>query len=76
MSVFEYIQTYTPRKPTVKQAINAKIKVLKELCVVDNKNADTIRKQLQRAIDAHPNMDYEHVLDQVAHTLIAKKLNT
>ena len=74
MEVFEAIRHYTPDKPSVKQAINAKMKVLREFCVVDKKNEDSIRKYLQAAVDANPNHDYEHVLDRAAQVLIKQKL--
>ena len=64
---------YVYRKPSVKEAINAKMKVLREFCIVDRTNENEIRKQLQDAIDAHPEKDYELVLDTVARTLINRK---
>lgn len=62
------------RKPTVKEAIAAKMKVLREFCIMNDRNKDQIQKMLQDAIDAQPDKDYELVLDRVAHTLISQKL--
>ena len=61
------------RKLTVDEAVAEKMKVLEELCVVTNSNKNKIRKQLENAIAANPDKDYEHILDRVAHTLIAKR---
>ena len=74
MQVVQRIYPGNMYKPTVKQAINTKLKILREFYIVDDKNEEEIRKQLSDAIKAHPNTDYEHVLDQVAHRLIAEKL--
>ena len=65
---------YEYRKPTVKEAVAAKMKVLQEFYIVTDHNRDTIQKQLEDAIAAQPNRDYELVLDQVAHMLISQKL--
>lgn len=62
------------RRPTVKEAIRAKMKVPREFYVVDQHNEREIKALLQDAVKAEPDKDYEHVLDRVAHTLIAKKL--
>ena len=61
-------------KPTVKNAINEKMKVLREFCIVDKKNEAEVRAKLEAAIEAEPNSDYEMVLDRVAHKMIAEKL--
>ncbi len=63
------------KKPTVKQAINAKMKVLREFGVVNKENARDIKRRLQREVDAHPNRDYEVVLDQVAQPMIMEYLD-
>lgn len=62
-------------KPTPKQAVNEKMRVLREFYVIDNKNADEVKAMLEGAIRESPNRDYEIVLDQVARKLISNKLN-
>ena len=75
MNVIEHVGGYyTPDKPSVKEAINAKMKVLREFYVVDDSNEREIRGELKAAVNAHPGRDYELVLDQVAHTMIMEKL--
>ena len=64
---------YVYRKPSVKEALNEKMKVIKELYIVDKNNEQEIREQLQAEINAHPEKDYEQVLDTVARTLIDSK---
>lgn len=78
MNVIEHTDSrwYAPRKPSVKEAINAKMKVLREFYIVDKDNEDEIRNQLEAAIKAHPDEDYERVLDRVAHTMIERKLDS
>jgi hypothetical protein len=75
MQVVKRVRYYEDRKPTVKEAINAKMKVLREFYVVDESNDREIRAELKAAVDAHPGRDYELVLDQVAHRMIAEKLS-
>lgn len=62
-------------QPTKKQAVRAKLKVLREFGVVDDDNEYSIKEQLNDAIAANPNRDYEIVLDQVAQKMIMKKLS-
>jgi hypothetical protein len=76
MNVFETIRHYTPQKPSVKEAVDAKMKVLREFYIVDKTNEFEIRTMLHGAIQAQPNKDYELVLDRVAHKLIEEKLNS
>lgn len=75
MSVEHTISGYLPRKPSVEEAIDAKMKVLEEFYVVTNENRDEIRRVLKSHIAAHPNRDYELALDQIAHKLIKMKLD-
>lgn len=75
MNAFEVIDTFTPRRPSVKQAINQKMRVLREFCVVDKDNEDSIRTYLKAAVDANLKYDYEHVLDRAAQVLIKQKLD-
>lgn len=61
-------------QPTKKQAVRAKLKVLRDFGVVDDDNEYSIKEQLNDAIKANPYRDYEIVLDQVAQEMIMKKL--
>lgn len=63
------------QRHTVKQAIAAKMRVLRDFYIVDDNNESKIKQQLVDAINNTPNKDYEIILDQVAHKLIADKLN-
>lgn len=74
MQITQRIYPVGERKPTVKEAVAAKMKVLKEFYVVNRLNKTEIEEQLWAAIKAHPESDYEVVLDQVSHKLIAEKL--
>ena len=75
MSVEWAYGSYVPRKPTVKEAISAKMKVLEELCVVNNENRNEIRMELESQVSSQPSRDYELVLDQIAHKLIKQKFD-
>lgn len=66
---------YVPVERTLDQAIQEKIKVLKEFYVVDNRNEETIKQQLIDAVNAEPNKNFDIVIDRVAHTLIQRKLS-
>ena len=63
---------YEPRR-TAEQAVEEKMRVLKDFYVVDQNNADDIRRRLKLAIADEPNTDFDIVLDRVAKTLIAKR---
>lgn len=74
MQITQRIYPVGERKPTVKQAVAEKMKVLKEFCIVNRLNKDEIEAALWAAIKVHPESDYEVVLDQAAHKMIAEKL--
>ena len=76
MPNIEYYRMGDPRKPSVKQAVAAKMKVLREFYIVDAENAKEIQLQLYAEVNANPGRDYELVLDSAAKKLIEKKLNT
>lgn len=65
---------YVPVKRDPNKAIDDKMKVLREFCVVDRRNEQQIEQMLIDAINANPERDYEIVLDQVARALIKKRL--
>lgn len=62
-------------KQTVKQVIDEKMKILREFYVMDDDNQEDIKQKLQDAVDAHPDKDYERILERVTHTMIMEKLN-
>ena len=66
---------HTSHNMTPKQAVKAKMTVLKEFCVVNAKNESAIKAQLEQAIKDNPGRDYEVVLDQVANALIMESLS-
>ena len=74
MQIVQRIYPVGERKPTVKQAVAEKMKVLREFYIVDKTNESEIKSELMAAIKARPDADYEVVLDQVAHRLISEKL--
>ena len=76
MPNIEYYKLGDPRKPSVKQAIASKMKVLREFYIVDSSNAKEIQLYLYAEVNAHPGRDYELVLDSAAKKLIEKKLNS
>ena len=74
----QIVQRYTIKdadKLTPKQAINRKMRILREFCVVNDNNADEVRAMLESSILSTPGRDYEIVLDQVTRKLIFNKLN-
>lgn len=74
----QVVQRYTIKevnKPTIKQAINEKMRVLREFYVVDERNDTNVRQLLETAVVSSPHRDYEIVLDHVARRLIFEKLN-
>lgn len=60
--------------PGIETAINAKIRVLRDFCVVDDENESAIRNKLVGAVRDSRSSDYDRVLDCVARKLIAGKL--
>ena len=74
----QIVQRYTIKdadKLTPKQAINRKMRILREFCVVNDNNADEVRAMLESSILSTPGRDYEIVLDQVTRKIIFNKLN-
>ena len=67
---------YVAPERTAKQAINEKMKVLREFYVVDDNNESEIKSLLTQAVEAEPNKNFDIVLDRVAHSLIEKKLDS
>lgn len=57
-----------------KQAINEKIRVLKDFYIVDKSNEETVRAQMQAELDKRPDIDFDIVLDGFAKKLIGEKL--
>ena len=64
---------YNPKRG-VKEAINEKIKVLKEFYIVDKRNEAAVRAQMQAEIERRPDVDLDRILDSFAANLINKKL--
>ncbi len=63
---------YDPKRDT-NQAINEKIKVLKEFYIVDKTNEESIRAQMQAEIERRSDVDFDRVLDSFAKKLIGEK---
>ena len=76
MHLVSYHPVRDLNKPSVKRAVDEKMRVLREFCVVNDKNAEQIRQKLLNAIVSESDHDYEMVLDRHARKLIAEKLNT
>jgi hypothetical protein len=66
---------YVPAERKLDQAINEKIKVLREFYIVDDHNEEAIRQKLIKAVKAEPNKNFDIILDRVAHTMIMNRLN-
>lgn len=64
---------YDPKRDA-KQAINEKIKVLKDFYIVDKRNEESIRAQMQAELDKRPDVEFDRVLDSFAKKLIGEKL--
>ena len=77
MNVIEHYPIYIGKgyKPSLKQAIKEKMRVLSEFFVVNEKNEREIENMLKQAVAAAPHRDYEVVLDHIARKLIFEKLN-
>ena len=68
--------SYIPKRiGTIDIIVDDKMKVLRELCVVDNKNDDAIRAKLVAAIRDNPTMDMQRIVDRVARKLIYERFN-
>lgn len=60
-------------KPSLKQAISNKLRVLQEFCVFyedDVEAKDKYERKLLDAVARFPNRDYEIVLDQVGTQIV------
>ena len=64
------------RKPSLKQAVNGKLRVLSDFYIVYN---DETRRKYKRIlldkVAEYPNRDYEVVLDQAATQIISDYLD-
>lgn len=67
------IHYYNPTRGS-KQAIDEKIKVLKEFYVVDKDNEHIVRERLEKAVADHPDEDFDRIIDRVAWQMIEQKL--
>lgn len=68
--------SYIPKHAgTIDAIVDDKMKVLRELCVVDNKNDDSVRAKLVAAIRDNPTMDMQRIVDRVARKLIYERFN-
>lgn len=76
MNVIQRMGSYVPRKRSLDEAIADKMKVLREFYVVNETNADNIEATLRLAVNDHPDVDYERVIDVAARPLIEKRLNS
>ena len=63
---------YVPQR-NVKDAVEEKIKVLKEFYIVDKNNEAAIRAQMQAEIERRSDVDFDRVLDSFARKLIDAK---
>ena len=64
-------------KPSLKQAVNSKLKILEEFFVYDCEDAkarDQYKKKLLDEVAKYPNRDYEIVLDQIGTQIIMDRL--
>ena len=59
---------------TVDSIINEKIKVLKDFCVVNVRNEESIRNKFIIAIRDNPNRDPNVIVDAIAKSLIVESL--
>ena len=78
-SVIEPVQkTSQPKQPskTVKLAVNAKMRVLRDFHIVNKSNEDKYRTILTNALDGVAPEDRELVLDRLARPWIQSKINS
>ena len=72
------MQVDTPvngRKPTLKEAVKAKLRVLRDFYIVDSSNKNEYKQILLDEVAKYPNRDYEIVLDQIGNKLIMDRLS-
>lgn len=58
-----------------KRIVNEKLQVLRDFCIVDNRNEDEFRRMFISAIHENPQNSPEAVVDRLAKKLIAEKLS-
>jgi hypothetical protein len=69
-------RTYVPKNVNnIDYIVDEKMRVLTELCVVDNKTYDAVRAKLITEINKYPDIDMQRIVDRVARTLIYEKFN-
>lgn len=61
-------------KPTFKQALKNKIRVLRDFYIVDDDNEEEYRNLLIDAVAKYPGRDYELILDKTATAIIMNRL--
>ena len=62
------------RYVTPERAIEDKLKVLRDFCIVNDENEERYRKVLLLAVRDEPNTQFDIVLDRVAKKLIGDKM--
>ena len=65
---------YHETRRTQEYAIDEKLQVLKDFCVVDRTNEEECRKMLLNAVNKEPNTHFDIVLDRVAKRMISEKI--
>lgn len=65
----EYIPDRTPAK-----AIKEKLQVLRDFGIVDDGSEEFLRNEMERAIAARPNTNFDRILDRFATDLYRQKL--
>lgn len=61
-------------KRVVERAIDEKLGVLRDFCIVDDRNEDEIASILRKAVDARPGGDIYLTIDRAARKLIDARL--
>ena len=69
-------QTIRPPHKSVKIAVDAKMRVLRDFKIVNSKNEDEYRAILTNALDGVAPEDRELVLDRLARPWIQEKINS
>ena len=65
-------ERYKNRKPDL--AIKEKLAVLEDFDIVDARNREDVKQQMEQAIAANPDVQCDRVIDGFARKLISKKL--
>lgn len=66
---------YAPKERSTKQVINEKIRVLRDFCIVDDKNENSVRNKLLAEINNNPDKDPDIIADRIARRMISDKLS-